>query len=55
MPARMRSLEILDGGERNLVDREANQEDQKGLVVERSVRQMYFSGPLEVSEGLSRG
>ena len=32
---------ILDGGERNLVDREANQEDQKGLVVERSVRQMY--------------
>ena len=35
---------MLEGGERNLVERSVNQEDQKGLVEERSVRQVYVSG-----------
>lgn len=35
---------MLLGGERNLVEREVNQEDQKGLVEARSVRQMYVPG-----------
>lgn len=55
MPARIRSLEIDEGGDRNFVERSVNQADQNGLVEERSVRQKYFVGPLEESEEVSWG